>query len=84
MLLPKNMPLKARPWVYMIVNACHGLLYGILYAPTQALIYGLGIKGMISWIVAGLPWDAVHGISNFICGLLIYPLIKLLKKLETE
>ena len=82
MLLPKNMPPKIKPICYMVVCACHGFLFGTLYAPAQALLYGLNFKGMIAWIVAGLPWDAVHGISNFFCGILIVPLSKLLIRLE--
>ena len=39
-------------------------------------------KGMITWIVAGLPWDMWHGISNFVCGLLIVPIIQVLRRLE--
>ena len=34
---------------------------------------------MMAWILAGLPWDFVHGVSNFFCGLLISPLIALLQ-----
>lgn len=82
MLLPKNMPAKVKPIVYMVVCACHGFLFGTLYAPAQALLFGLNFKGMIAWIIAGLPWDIVHGISNFFCGMLIVPLVKLLKMLE--
>jgi energy-coupling factor transport system substrate-specific component len=82
MLLPKNIPFKLRPLVYMLLNACHGLVYGILYAPTQAIIFGLSIEGMKAWIIAGLPWDALHGVSNFICGMLILPIVKILKKIE--
>ena len=29
MLLPKNIPPKIRPLVYMIVSACHGFLYAL-------------------------------------------------------
>ena len=82
MLLPQNIPAKAQPIVYMTVCACHGFLFGTLYAPAQALLFGLDFRGMIAWIVAGLPWDAVHGCSNFIMGLLIVPLVKLLRRLE--
>ncbi len=57
MLLPKNMPPKARPIVYMAVCAAHGFLFGTLYAPAQALLYGLSLQGMAAWIIAGLPWD---------------------------
>lgn len=82
MLLPKKIPAKAQPIVYMVVCAAHGFLFGTLYAPAQALLFGLNFKGMIAWIIAGLPWDMVHGISNFCCGVLIVPLSKLLKRLE--
>lgn len=82
MLLPKNMPKKIRPIVYMLVNACHGFLFGTLYAPAQALLFGLSFQGMIAWIIAGLPWDMIHGVSNFFCGTLIVPIILLLRRLE--
>lgn len=84
MLLPKNIPAKARPIVYMLVCASHGFLFGTLYAPAQAILFGLNFKGMIAWIIAGLPWDAIHGISNFFCGMLICPLVILLRKLEAS
>ena len=64
MLLPKNMPAKIKPLVYMLVCSAHGFLFGTLYAPAQAILYGLDLKGMIAWIIAGLPWDFIHGVSN--------------------
>ena len=82
MLLPQNMPKKVKSIVYMIVNAGHGFLYGTLYAPAQAILFGLNFEKTIAWIVAGLPWDFVHGVSNFICGLLIVPIINALQRLE--
>lgn len=82
MLLPKNMPKKIRPLVYMAVCALHGLLYGTLYAPAQALLFGLNFEGMISWIIAGLPYDFIHSISNFFCGVLICPFISVLSRAE--
>ncbi len=82
MLLPKNMPKCVRPIVYMLVCSAHGFLFGTLYAPAQAILYGLDLKGMIAWIIAGLPWDCVHGVSNLVCGLLIMPIVKVLTMLE--
>lgn len=79
MLLPERIPEKAKPLVYMAVCAMHGFLFGTLYAPAQALIYGLSFKAMIAWIVAGLPFDFIHGVSNFFCGILIVPIISALK-----
>lgn len=82
MLLPKKMPGKVRPFVYMAVCAAHGFLFGTLYAPAQALLYGLSFQGMIAWILAGLPWDCIHGVSNFFCGILIMPIVTILKAAE--
>ncbi|MCM1539709.1 MAG: hypothetical protein NC121_00430 [Blautia sp.] len=82
MLLPEEMPKRARPMVYMAVCAAHGFLFGTLYAPAQAILYGLSFKGMVAWIVAGLPWDFVHGVSNFFCGILITPIILALRLAE--
>ncbi len=76
MLLPKNMSPKIASVVYMSVCALHGFLYGILYAPAQALMFGYDLEKTIAWIITGLSWDAIHGVSNFVCGILIMPLIK--------
>ncbi len=80
MLLPQNLPKKVKPIVYMLVCGLHGLLYGTLYAPAQALLFGLDFKGMIAWIIAGLPFDALHAAGNLVSGLLICPIIAILKK----
>ena len=82
MLLPKRIPEKLRPLVYMLLCAAHGFLFGTLYAPAQALLYGLSFQKMIAWIIIGLPWDFVHGVSNFFCGILIVPIVKILTFLE--
>ena len=83
MLLPKKLPAKAKPIIYMVLCSLHGFGYGILYAPAQALLYGLSFKSMIAWIISGLPFDITHGISNFFCGILIVPIIMTLKRAET-
>jgi len=82
MLLPQSVPKKWQPIIYMVINACHGFLFGVLYAPAQALLFGLNFKGMIAWIIAGLPFDMIHGVSNFFCGMLIVPIVYLLRQLE--
>ena len=84
MLLPKNMSKKVERVVYPILCGLHGLSFGLLYAPAQALIFGLDFKQMIAWIIAGLPWDFVQGAGNFCAGLLILPLSDLLKKLHEK
>lgn len=82
MLLPKKMPKKIAPVVYMVICAAHGFLFGTLYAPVQAILYGLDFKGTLAWIIAGLPWDFIHGVSNFFCGILIVPIILILRRAE--
>ena len=82
MLLPKKIPEKIKPVVYMITCAMHGLLFGTIYAPAQALLFGLDFDGMISWIIAGLPFDAIHAVSNLLGGTLIYPIAMILRKSE--
>lgn len=82
MLLPKSMPRWLAPIVYAAVCAAHGFLYGTLYAPAQALLFGLDFEGMIAWIIAGFPFDVIHGVSNLLCSVLICPLIALLQKVN--
>ena len=82
MLLPKKMPRLIQPIVYMAVCAVHGFLFGTLYAPVQAVLFGLSLEGMVAWIMAGLPWDFLHGVSNFFCGVLIMPIVSVLRLAE--
>lgn len=82
MLLPKNVNRKIQPFIYMIVCAAHGFLYGTLFAPVQAIFYGLSFEATLTWIASGLPFDFIHGVGNFIAGALIIPVVRLLKYLE--
>lgn len=84
MLLPKNMPKAVACVVYPVVCCLHGLAYGTLYAPAQALMFHLDMNGMIAWIIAGLPWDVIHAVGNLIAGLLIVPFTELLRKLVSK
>lgn len=84
MLLPKNMPTRVAVFIYPLVTAFHGIMFGTLYAPAQAIIFGLDFSGMIKWIIAGLPFDALHAVGNFAAGFLILPITKVLRKLENK
>ena len=81
MLLPKNMPTKVAAVVYPTVCALHGLMYGVLYAPAQALMFGFNFEQTVAWIITGFPFDVIHCISNAAAGLLVLPLSQLLPKL---
>lgn len=80
MLLPKNMPKKIAPFIYMAVLFLHGILYGTLYVPIQVIFFGLDLKAIPLWIASGLSFDIIHGVSNFICGSLVMPMTLGLKK----
>lgn len=82
MLLPRNMPKRVGAVVYPIVCALHGLAFGTLYAPAEAVMFGLNFEQTVAWIIAGLPWDLVHMAGNFAAGLLIVPLYGVLLRLE--
>ena len=82
MLIPKKAPLKLKVVLSAVFCALHGILYGTLYAPFQALMFGLNFKGMLSWIVVGLPWDVVHMCGNIAMSVLIAPLYKTILKLR--
>lgn len=83
MLLPKNMSKKTAVPVYAFVCALHGLLFGTLYAPAQALMFGLDFRAMVAWIIAGLPFDLIHAAGNLAAGFLIVPLAAALKKIHS-
>ena len=84
MLLPKKMPVAVASVVYPLVCCIHGLSFGILYAPAQALLYGFDFEQMLAWIAAGAAFDVVHALGNFAGGFLILPMVKLLRKIDTN
>ena len=81
MLLPKKMPKTVAVVVYSAVLFLHGSLFGILYAPAQALMFGLDFEATLAWIAAGLPFDVLHAAGNTVLSLLVLPLSSLLSKL---
>jgi energy-coupling factor transport system substrate-specific component len=81
MLIPKKLPTKAKLVVYPIVCSLHGFLYGTLCAPAQAVFFGLDFNGAIAWIITGIPYDIIHGISNLLIGTFVLPLSISLNKI---
>lgn len=82
MLLPNFKNRAIASAVYMALAAAHGFLYGVLYAPWQAFWMGLDFDAVVAWIVAGLPFDLIHGVSNLLCGALIIPIAAALKRIK--
>ena len=81
MLLPRNMkPIRAVV-TYALVCGLHGLLFGVLYAPMQIILFGMEWNQLVPWIIAGLPFDVIHCVSNVFSGTLVLGLVRILTKL---
>ena len=84
MLLPKKIPTLIAPISYMLISGLHGLLFGVFYAPVYALFSGMGWDRVWLWVLAGLPFDLIHAIGNFVLGTLIIPIASLLKRFDKK
>ncbi|MDO4731610.1 MAG: hypothetical protein Q4B14_05765 [Clostridia bacterium] len=80
MVVPKHINKRLKYIIYTCICTFHGLCFGILYAPSQALFFGMNFNASIAWIVAGLPYDIIHGVSNLIGSFLIPVIISILNK----
>lgn len=66
---------------FAILSGIFGLLFGALCSPVYIPISG--IKGAITWWIAGIPMDIVHGISNFVlCLVLFSPLDRVITSMQ--
>ncbi len=84
MLLPKKLPTGIAIFIYPLICALHGIMFGTLYAPVQAIMFSLDLSAMIKWIIAGLPFDLIHAVGNFAAGFLVLPISRALKRLEGD
>ena len=67
--------------IFSIISAFFGLLFGMLCS-LVTLVIG-GIKLAFSWWAAGITYDIIHCISNFIvCFLLFDPLLVALRSIS--
>lgn len=77
--------------LYSILSGFFGLFFGA-FCSFPYFFIGMvdgGIRsGLImafNWWVAGIPWDIVHGISNFVLMLTLYvPIRKLLREIKRK
>lgn len=69
----------AAPLPYAILSGVFGLFYGALCSLPYLLIGGWSMA--FSWWVAGIPYDIIHCVSNFIlCLILFKPLYRVFSK----
>lgn len=69
-------------WSWSILSAGFGLSFGFLCALPYVVIGAAdggimnGLYAGFTWWVAGIPWDIVHGIGNFVIMLIFYHPVK--------
>lgn len=69
-------------WFWSLLSGFFGLSFGALCSIPYLCIGG--IHTAFAWWVAGIPYDMIHGISNFIlCLILFRPLRNTLEKAKT-
>lgn len=67
--------------MWAIISGSFGLSFGLLCAIPYTVAGGLGAG--IAWWAAGIPYDIVHGIGNFLAVLLLFrPVYYILDKLR--
>lgn len=55
---------------WAIFSACFGLSFGLLFAFAESFFYGIAY-GIQYWI-RGIPFDALHMVSNYIVMIILY------------
>ncbi len=69
-------------WVWGTISGIFGLTYGFFCAIPYVVMGAVGAtlqSGLIAgfnWWVAGIPWDIVHGIGNFVLMLVLFKPVK--------
>lgn len=68
-------------YAYAIVAAVFGYAFGLLFAIVESFFYGIAY-GWVYWL-RGIPFDLIHGTSNFIIVLVLYKsIVNILAKLK--
>ena len=74
---------KPRSISAALLAGIFGMLFGLLCAVSYFFTGGIGAA--FAWWTAGIPFDIVHGISNFAVTLLLFdPLYCLLSRLKNQ
>lgn len=72
---------QPKPLTISILSGIFGMLFGFLCALSYLVLAGPGAAFV--WWTAGIPFDIIHGVGNFILSLILFsPLYQLLIKLN--
>lgn len=74
---------------WAIISGIFGLLFGLMCSVPYLFIGSAdgnifsGFSMAFAWWVAGIPWDIIHGIANFVIMLVLFhPITSVMKKLN--
>ena len=74
---------KAGHLFYCVLSGIFGLCFGALCTFPYLFIGGWSMA--FTWWIAGIPYDVIHGVSNFVvCLLLFKPLCTIMKKVTVD
>lgn len=66
-------------YVFAAIAGFFGLTFGLFFAVIESFFYGIAY-GFTYW-VSGIPFDIIHGASNFIIALFLFkPVVKTVEK----
>lgn len=64
---------------YAVLAAIYGFTFGLFFALFESIFYGLSYA--IPYWISGIPFDIIHGVSNFIIVLVLFkPLTKTMRE----
>lgn len=68
-------------WFWSIFSAGFGVMYGGLCS--FAYLFFGGPSTAFAWWIAGIPWDLIHGVANFVLMAVLYtPLRQVLRRID--
>jgi len=80
-----NLPKALKAVALMFTCGMFGMTFGLLYAPAQLVIMrSFNLQALAAWVIAGLPFDAMHAAHQFALGILVLPMAALLEKLRNR
>jgi energy-coupling factor transport system substrate-specific component len=75
--------------LWCVLSGIFGLLFGLFGAIPYVVIGAMdggmesGLAAGFTWWVAGIPWDIVHGVGNFVIMFLLYqPIQRVIKSIR--
>lgn len=76
---------------WSLLSGLFGLFFGLMCALPYLVIgtvdggFGNGLRTAFAWWIAGIPFDVLHGIGNFVLMLLLYrPLSGIMKRAHSR